>query len=258
MKLIRTDTAVGRKSDPKKVVTPAAYLLFYRRRSAGPLGGPFFEQLLSSSSETAASDSQPDSRAASPSGEDRRLDGSSRTGSSSAFQEVGAAHQAGGGGFSGITRQRTGVDDDLPAYGPEIPEIPEMQRYDSMDLDEDEGIAGMGDPVFTGFGERQPSWSFNDDIGTRPLTQIAAAPPASDEDLFEGEGKSSPSSTRVARSGPPSDDGRDQNMQFLEDEGTTSGFLGTPEARTTPDEKFVSLEDEDFETPILHIGVPKE
>ena len=127
-----------------------------------------------------------------------------------------------------------------------------------MDLYEDEGIAGMDGPVFRGFPERQSSWSFGDDVGIRPFTQIAAAPPGSDEDLFEGEGKSSPSSTRVARSGPPSEDGRDQNMQFLDDEGTTSGFLGTPEARTTPEGNFVSLEDDEVDAPVLNVTVPED
>ncbi len=254
--LTSADTSVTKIHDQKatqKVVTSAAYILFYRRRSASPLGGPFFERLLSGG-ETAASDSQPNSRAASPSGEGRRLDDFSRIGSSSAFQGVGAAHQAGGGGLTGTTHQRTGVDDDLPAYGPN------PQGFDTMDLDEDEGIGGMG-PVSLSrnFPERQPSWSFGDDVGARPYsTQVAAAPPGSDEDLFEGEGKSSPSSTRVARSGPPSEDGRDQNMRFLDDEGTTSGFLGTPEARTTPEGRFVSLEDEELDAPVLDVRVLDE
>lgn len=254
--LTSVDTSVTKlhnQKNPQKVVTSAAYLLFYRRRSTIPLGGPFFERLLSGG-ETATSDSQPDSRAASPSGEGRRLDDSSRTGSSSAFQGVGAAHQAGGGGLTGTTHQRTGVDDDLPAYGRD------PQGFETMDLDEDEGIGGMGNvSLFRSLSGRQPSWSFGDDVGARPFsTQVAAALPGSDEDLFEGEGKSSPSSTRVARSGPPSEDGRDQNMRFLDDEGTTSGFLGTPEARTTPERGFVSLEDEELDAPVLDVRVPDE
>lgn len=253
--LTATDTSVSRKKDPQVVVTSAAYLLFYRRRSSGPLGGPFFEHLLSSSE----SDSQPTSRTASSSGEGRRLDDPSRNGSSSAFQGVGAAHPAGGGGLLGITHQRTGVDDDLPAD--ELPEYgPASQHFDNMDLELDEGIGGMGDSMYGNFpAARQSSWSFGDDVGERPLTQMTVAHQVSDEDLFEGEGKSSPSSTRVARSGPPSEDGRDHNMQFLDDEGTTSGFLGTPEARTTPEEKFVSLEDiDDADAPVIHIGIPEE
>ena len=127
-----------------------------------------------------------------------------------------------------------------------------------MDLDEDEGIGGMGESIYGNFHQRQPSWGFGDDVGNPPSTQMAAAPPGSDEDLFEDESKSSPSSTRAARSGPPSEDGRDHNMRFLDDEGTTSGFLGTPEARTTPEDHFISLEEEEADQPILHIPAPEE
>ncbi|KAG6008576.1 hypothetical protein E4U21_004216 [Claviceps maximensis] len=40
------DSLVHAVSDPKSVVTSAAYLLFYRRRSSGPLGGPKFREMF--------------------------------------------------------------------------------------------------------------------------------------------------------------------------------------------------------------------
>ncbi|KAG5930399.1 hypothetical protein E4U42_001645 [Claviceps africana] len=40
------DSSVHVVSDPKSVVTSAAYLLFYRRRSSGPLGGPKFREMF--------------------------------------------------------------------------------------------------------------------------------------------------------------------------------------------------------------------
>ena len=199
----------------------------------------------------------------SPSGEGQRLDVSSRTGSSSAFQGVGATHQAGGGGLIRTTR-RTGVDDDLPAYGPE------QAPFDNMDMEEeDEGIGGMGAPLYGGGSTLQsyhsaPTWSFEEnhgyaqDFGHRPLTQASALPPGSDEDLFEGD-KSSPSSMRVAKSESPDEDDKQHNMRFLSDEGTTSGFLGTPEGRTTPEGEIIIPDiDDEVEAPILHVRAPKE
>lgn len=252
------DTQASRRNDPQRVVTSAAYLLFYRRRASGVLGGPFFERLLSGTE--SGPTSQPSSRTVSPSGEGQRLDDSSRTGSSSAFQEAGATHQAGGGGLIRTT-QRTGVDDDLPAYGPE------QAPFDNMDVDEDEGI-GMGGPMFGGNTlqsyHNDPAWSFDDshgyaqDYGHRPLTQTTALPPGSDEDLFEGD-KSSPSSMRVAKSESPDEDDKQHNMQFLSDEGTTSGFLGTPEGRTTPEGDILIPDmDDEAEAPILRVRAPKE
>ena len=244
------------------MVTSAAYLLFYRRRSSGPLGGPFFERLLNG--DESGPGSQPGSRTGSPSGEGRRLDDSSRTGSSSAFHEVEATHQAGGGGLIRPS-QRTGVDDNMPADGPE------QAPFDGMDMDEDEGI-GMGAPLYEeGPSTLQsyrdaPAWSFEDSHGytqdfdhQRPLTQAAALPPGSDEDLFEGDNKSSPSSMRVAKSDSPDEDDRQHNMRFLSDEGTTSGFLGTPERRTTP-EGEIELPDvaDAVESRILHVRAPHE
>ncbi|KAL2002392.1 hypothetical protein VTN02DRAFT_60 [Thermoascus thermophilus] len=112
------DSHVSKAIDPQKVVTSAAYLLFYRRRSDRPLGGKILEEITESSTRAAAdSDSQADSRGQSPSGEGRRLGGSSRNGSSSALAGVGAAHQAGVGGLRAVTQVRSvdeDDDDDMP------------------------------------------------------------------------------------------------------------------------------------------------
>lgn len=151
--LIKADSTV-RRVEPRQVVNSSAYLLFYRRRSDKCLGGPFLGSL--SSEESAGS--PPGSRTASPSGEGRRLDDSSRNGSSSAFPGAEAVHQAGGGGTTGIA-QRTGVDDDLPAYGPLNEPISGLEP---IEIEEDEGIgmeetAGFHAPTIS----NEPNWSFD-------------------------------------------------------------------------------------------------
>ena len=154
---MKVDSTV-RRVEPRQVVNSSAYLLFYRRRSDKCLGGPFFESL--SSEESAGS--QPGSRTASPSGEGQRLDDSSRNGSSSAFPGAEVVHQAGGGGITEIA-QRTGVDDELPAYGPLNEPISGLEP---LDMEEDEGI-GMGEtadfraPTIS----NEPNWSFDNVSG---------------------------------------------------------------------------------------------
>jgi len=56
-----------RQTQPKSVITPAAYLLFYRRRSSKPLGGPNYERILTQIAEEA---SQNGSSSPSPSSSD--------------------------------------------------------------------------------------------------------------------------------------------------------------------------------------------
>lgn len=125
--------------------------------------------------------SLPGSRATSPSGEGKRLDDSSRNGSSSAFPGVEAVHQAGGGGPTGAA-QRTGVDDDLPAYGPqdERAGTPTIESNDaeedaptleSINAEEDEGI-GMGETEFFSTSvlfNDQPKWSFENALDQKPV-----------------------------------------------------------------------------------------
>jgi len=205
---------VSRKSNPQAVVTAAAYLLFYRRRAPSVLGGPFFEQLVSNINDV-PSESQPTSRAASPSGEGKRLDDSSRNGSSSALRGVGAAHQAGGGGLAD-GRMRTGVDDELPAYESIDPRRLQADTLEGMELD-DEGI-GMEPSVENGpwpqnhYDQPQvqyihPQWSFNV-IGHDEIN----APPGSKGSSVKAGGSISDSSDRMA--------------DFEEDEAV--GTFGTP------------------------------
>ena len=113
---------VSRKSNPRSVVTSAAYLLFYRRRADHPLGGPFFDQIYREEEANDANEvpSQPTSRTQSPSGqagEGQRLGVSSR-GSSSALLGAGAGRQAGNGGLGvrSLIGPKNDVDEDLPSY----------------------------------------------------------------------------------------------------------------------------------------------
>ena len=217
------DSSVSRRPDPQKVVTNAAYLLFYRRRSAQHLGGPNFDWLITT--EPNMSESQPTSRATSQAGEGKRLDDSSRNGSSSALRGVGVAHQAGGGGSSAdgvmIAPMRTGVDDDLPAYSENDPNMSTLDPRGlnmETDLDEDEGISMARGPL--NYVSPRSEWSFD-----RLNEQITAAPHTSDndEDLFAGDN----SSTKAAGSSFTNDDG-DRMLDFQTDEGTTTGPFGTP------------------------------
>lgn len=229
----RGDSQVSRKQNPQAVVSSAAYLLFYRRRSEHPLGGPFFESIMSGTEDSAA-DSQPTSRNASPTGEGKRLDDSSRIGLSSALHGVGAAHQAGGGG-DGATARRTGVDDDLPGYsGRELDGVHES-TLETMDLDHgDEGIADIYAPLeqyVSGGPQLRPSWSFTQlDNDESEQLQVVRAPVTSEdgsaENFFDGD------STKAASS-PPSEVG-DRLADFAEDEGTTSGAFGPAIREETP------------------------
>jgi len=241
--LTGADSSVSRRSDPKVVVTSAAYLLFYRRRSSTPLGGPFFEQLLAAA-DAEDSGSQPTSRATSPAGEGKRLDDSSRTGSSSALRGVGAAHQAGGGGSVDGTRAltvRRGIDDDdpadeLPGYSAQDPrgsmDPKDLQEPNLEIMEIDEGI-GMDHDMWRGplqynLHDTDPPWKFGSNYGVAPANNSPSGGDGQDEDLFADD-----SSTKVAKS---SISGGDENRMadFNDDEGTTSGAFGTPEPDTLP------------------------
>ena len=249
--LTSTDSSVQRRSDPaKSVVTPAAYLLFYRRRSCHPLGGPFFET-SAGQNQAGKSSPQSTSRTGSPAGEGRRLDESSRTGSSSASRGAGATHQVGGGGSldrTGVPITRKGIDDDDPADGLPLysardlrdtldPRSLQEDTLESMEVDEDEGIAGMGEsreahPRWRGpVLYSSPPWSFN----TRGVDPRHNSPHGSgeegegaDEDLFADD-----SSTKVAKSSV-SNSLENRMADFNDDEGTTSGVFGTPPPDTIP------------------------
>ena len=179
-------------------------------------------------SEESAVDSRPTSRNASPTGEGKRLDDSSRTGSSSALRGVGAAHQAGGGG-DGLIARRTGVDDDLPGYSGQEGDGTHESSLETMDLDE--GIADIYAPLNHYVSDSlHQSWSFTQIPDQSEQLQVVRAPAASEEgseeNLFDGD------STKAASS-PPSEVG-DRLAEFAEDEGTTSGAFGPTIRGDTP------------------------
>ena len=236
------DSAVMRRADPNVVVTAAAYLLFYRRRSDTHLGGPFLKQLFDKAA-GADNESQPTSRATSPSGEGKRLDDSSRNGLSSALHGVGAAHQAGGGGSMDgtIVSTRTGVDDDLPAYSINDPsstiDPKDLHGEDTLESlenqeEDDEGIGGMsviqGTFPLSPYGH-EPHWSF----GNAGSHSQPSAPPVSegggeDEDLWNE------AASNKAVGSSSGDDDRNRMADFPNDEGTTGDVFGTPVRGTTP------------------------
>ena len=200
--------------------------------------------------EEAAADAQSTSDAASPAGEGKRLDGSSRNGSSSALRGVGAAHQAGGGG-DGPTVKRTGVDDELPSYpGNEGQEA----TLESMDLDE--GIADLYAPLHPispyGSGAIHQSWSFSqlekDEKQFRVVRVPAASETNSDENLFEED------STKAATS--PSSEVGDRLADFADDEGTTSGAFGPTIGEDTAVHVEGPLVNEDDE-PVAEVTLPE-
>jgi len=264
------DSSVSRRSDPKVVVTSAAYLLFYRRRTDGTLGGSFFERLLYPS-DGDNPESQPTSRAPSPAGEGKRLDGSSRNGSSSALRGVGAAHQAGVGGATNVTvvSTRTGVDDELPAYSTDDPTRNTVNPQElagdalqSMEMDGDGEIdEGLGDmsTELSYPGQWSPvnyateqNWSF----GNYRRSQVTTIPPNSDvgdEDLFGGDN----SSTKVANSSV-SDTGEDRMADFGDDVGTTSGVFGTPDPESMPLLDVPPAMEEELEQPVAEVMLEDE
>lgn len=206
--------------------------------------------------ETTTAESQPTSRATSQAGEGKRLDGSSRNGSSSALRGVGAAHQAGDGGSAAegvmIGPMRTGVDDDLPAYTESDPNASTVDpRGLNMepDLDEDEGISMAQEPL--NYVSPRSDWSF-DRLNYGGNEQITAAPHTSDndEDLFAGDN----SSTKAAGSSFSNGDG-DRMLDFQTDEGTTMGPFGTP-----PDDEVrldVPLMQDQGEEPVAEVMIPE-
>ena len=263
------DSAVMRRADPKNVVvTPAAYLLFYRRRSETHLGGPYLKQLFDKAA-GADNESQPTSRATSPSGEGKRLGGSSRNGSSSALIAAGAAHRAGDGGLAPqkhyqgasrgdanqqISRGRVSNDDgneQLPDYSATLPTGHQNITSDPMDVDE-----GLDDENYHSAYNRQPSWSF-DMLGGKPVSQQAVMPSGfrsdPEEDLFaddastraEGAGRSSPGmlsdqDDRLAQF----DDTESENVPFMAPERR-----GIRESAPPPSGE----DDEDDDLPVIEL-----
>ncbi|KAL4933316.1 putative ubiquitin-specific protease UBP12 [Aspergillus undulatus] len=158
------DSSVSRPIDPQNAVTSSAYLLFYRRRSDRPLGGKILEEITESSTRPGSeSDSQGESRPPSPSGEGRRLGGSSRNGSSSALAGVGAAHQLGDGGLrigTAKSRNDDGGDENLPDYS-NSPAYGERSFGTGMDINFNYDDDGDGDYGSLNPFHNSSTWSFS-------------------------------------------------------------------------------------------------
>ncbi|KAK2802058.1 CSN-associated deubiquitinating enzyme Ubp12 [Onygenales sp. PD_10] len=235
------DSHVSKKGDPSSVVTPAAYLLFYRRRSDVPLGGEYLASVTESANnrDMADSDSQEDSRTQSPSGEGRRLGGSSRNGSSSALTGAAATHQAGDGGLQGGVQRD---DDDLPGYS-------EPNHLDSMDMDDEGYGAAYGPEIpYSNF----PLWSF--DRSEEPHGPLSA-PPGSfydgDEDLDDnasnkavGGGDMSDSESRLATLNDSEDQSSEFRTMVFDTDQTVQKIIQPPE-----------MDDDDDEIPVVELRV---
>ncbi|EEP81375.1 conserved hypothetical protein [Uncinocarpus reesii 1704] len=158
------DSHVSRKG-LNSIVTNHAYLLFYRRRSDHPLGGPYLAKVTEAAYQKNAADSDSPEDSDGNSGEGKRLDGSSRNGSSSALAEAAAAHQAGDGGLQGEILNHSNADDDPPEYL-------DIARGGETVLERGDGIEGMEIDGYERYGAGPMSymearWSFNN-VGKEP------------------------------------------------------------------------------------------
>ncbi|GFF33414.1 probable ubiquitin carboxyl-terminal hydrolase 12 [Aspergillus udagawae] len=256
------DSSVSRPIDPQSVVTPAAYLLFYRRRSDRPLGGKILEEIAESSTRPASEDNSPaGSRGQSPSGNGRRLGGSSRNGSSSALAGVGAAHQAGDGGLrTGIRARNEDSDDDDDESPPDYSDSPaageqslaKANRLEGMSFDEDEfGDGAYANPLPY---SSQPTWSFDRVTDAHGLSQMTTVPPGSisdDEDLFDDD-----ASNKAVGGGDLSDS--DLRLAALTGSPIGQGvFPGTPMEEEAPIQDIPPpLDgDDDEDLPVVELRV---
>ncbi|PGH23956.1 hypothetical protein AJ80_02018 [Polytolypa hystricis UAMH7299] len=252
------DSMASKRSDPKCVVTPAAYLLFYRRRSDGPLGGAPLARITEAVHNAApdSEESQPASRSDSPSGEGRRLDGSSRNGSSSAFPGAAAAHQAGDGGLRGgirLSETEADADSDL-----------------ALDLDDDDNdklpsYPSMEDMTDVGLGEyhKYSDWSFDRVPDSQShLPRVSSAIPASyfSDDDEDGEADDDASNKAVG-GGDMSDE--DSRMAALASsaEGSGVGFDSVmfDESSGMEMRQIVPEDPDDYdELPVVELVAPDE
>ncbi|KAI0128921.1 hypothetical protein BJ170DRAFT_682707 [Xylariales sp. AK1849] len=188
------DSSVSRTS-ADRIVDSSAYLLFYRRRSESPLGGPRLKEIVESYDNPASDDDT------AKAGEGPRLDeGSSPTGSSSAFREqgAGATHlgQAGthGGRILGSALPRPGSDDGLTQLSD--------ARFDSAhtvhrSIEDDEGIDMAENPTHSTAAFPQ-TWDF---------TMLTAQTMGSGGDRVPGSPLASGAATDEAQQDSSSEDG---------------------------------------------------
>ncbi|GLB04224.1 CSN-associated deubiquitinating enzyme Ubp12 [Aspergillus tubingensis] len=252
------DSSVSRPIDPQSVVTSSAYLLFYRRRSDRPLGGKVLEEITEASTRPNSDvDSQSESRGQSPSGEGRRLGGSSRNGSSSALTGVGAAHQSGDGGLPTGTQTKSGDDDWPPGYT-NVPSFGEQSldratQSEGMNF-EDEEIGGGTQPSPFRPQDDTPSWSFSRATDAHGPSQMTTVP-TDDEDLLDDD-----ASNRAVDDGDVSDP--DLRMASLMDSPRGAAYPGTPMEETSfPDISAFAADgddDEEDELPVVELQVHDE
>ncbi|KAK0647322.1 putative ubiquitin carboxyl-terminal hydrolase 12 [Lasiodiplodia hormozganensis] len=187
------DSMVSKKS-PSNIVNSSAYLLFYRRRRTDdtPLGPPYLQDIVRQAF-APASDSGEDS----PSGNGRRLGGSSPNGSPRDSSAAGAGPQraAGSVGVTTTTTALTNDDDD----DDDAPPPYEDDEGVSMDITSGPSTKAIG--LLPAASE--PSWGWPtathqmdgaaDDDNTDVASDVAAMPESAGSDIenrmldFEGE-----------------------------------------------------------------------
>ncbi|QMW29025.1 hypothetical protein G4B84_004360, partial [Aspergillus flavus NRRL3357] len=255
------DSSVSRPIDPQSVVTSAAYLLFYRRRSDRPLGGKILEEITESSTRPVSEAGSPsESRGQSPSGDGRRLGGSSRNGSSSVLTGVGAAHQEGDGGSRTGTQAKNRDETAPPGYtnSPTSGEksVGKEHRLEGMSFDEAEfGDGAQSDPFRF---PSPPSWSFNRVPDAHGRSQMTTALPGStsdDDDLLDDD-----ASNQAVGGGDFSDS--DLRLASLADSpgGHGAVYPGTP-MEETPIQDIpppLDADDDDDELPVVELRVNEE
>ncbi|KAL2834618.1 hypothetical protein BJY01DRAFT_239124 [Aspergillus pseudoustus] len=250
------DSSVSRPIDPQNAVTSSAYLLFYRRRADRPLGGKILEEITESSTRpgSSESDSHEESRGPSPSGEGRRLGGSSRNGSSSALAGVGAAHQSGDGGLRIGTQLKNNEDNppeysNSPSYGETSLGRTNNSRLEGMNFDPIDDYGSSGTLAANPFDS--PSWSFTRASDTHGLSQMMTAElPAgtlSDDDYDDN------ASNKAVGGGDMSDS--DYRMASLIDSPLHGPFPGTPMESTIAD---LPPLDDDEDLPVVELHVAEE
>lgn len=260
------DSCVSKALDPQSVVTSSAYLLFYRRRSDRPLGGKTLHDITASFRRAIDDpESQANSRAQSPSGEGRRLGGSSRNGSSSALAGVGAAHQAGVGGLR--TAGTQAKNEDSRSSPPDYSQAANRQEGMLFD-DEDDEIGGgvpTNNPLRT---VNEPSWSFGQITEAHGPSQMTAAAPhrgLGPRFIDDDEESIDDAASNQAVGGDDMSDSELQVGSLLDDSvgGEGVALPGTPkeedqEATPIQDVPPPLEADEEDELPVVELRVPDE
>ncbi|EXJ95222.1 ubiquitin thiolesterase [Capronia coronata CBS 617.96] len=243
------DSHVSAKTDPRSVVTSAAYLLFYRRRSEHALGGPRLQELLESGSHGEAdSDAAAGSRESSPvAGEGRRLGDSSHNGLSSAYT-AGRGHRV---GADGSAAEEESQDRDLLAVGDSPPTLlgppadEDLPSY--QDALDDEAVA-MEDNV--PMWHQAESWGF-DGLPVGPRVPA----PSEDGGMFGDKGSSNDSTRVEGNAGSPAhslldlDDADALNDPIYSEANTLEDYGGRILRESAPPPEIPDIVDDDEDDP---------